>query len=264
VSEFFAYVAHELGIEEKDADVILSSIERSHLYNALQKAVEESDMPTAVETLYEAIGEAVKAGKAVVERLGTVDRLVEKNKELTSRLQAMSGEFSIDVVKVQDLLAHVDAAVKPKEKGESLENLASFVLDAIPGWKVVGRNKRSRSSELDLIVENSNPGHPFLKDVGPAVIVECKNWEDPVGAPEIRDFGRDIQKRRIKFGILVSRSGITGDPKSRTAATNECWDFYREGVSILVLDRDDFIRVIQGMSLVLILREKARELMLMG
>ena len=126
--------------------------------------------------------------------------------------------FRIDRDTYCKLLEGVEKARTNVEKKKALEDLAEHLFENISGCKVVARNKRSRTSELDLIIENNNVFHPFLKELGFHFVVECKNWSASVGCNEIRDFGRDLEKRRIRFGILISKKGITGDPEQKNAA----------------------------------------------
>lgn len=265
VKDFLAYVGEELSLDGKDTQAVYKMVEQTHLFQTLQKAVVQSDMPFAFETLFAAIGEAIRKGEESEANRAAVQRLVNRNRELTGRLQELEIDFEIDTTRLRAMLDAADAAQKPAERKKTLEDLGVALCEGVRGWKVVGRDRRTATSELDLIVENSNTTHPFLREMGSDIPVECKNWRDPVGAAEIRDFGNDIRKRRFSFGVLISQSGVTGESKKRSDAVGECWNlFSKDGVSVLVLSKPDVERVVAGASLVAILREKARELKLSG
>ncbi len=264
VKDFLEYVAHELDIDNEEIEVLHGQIQKTHLYRALEIAVNESDIPVAMEKLFDAIGEATRMGMELESSRNTIRRLVEKNEELTEELSKREEGFEIDRDNLEVLLMKVEKAETSNEKKVTLENLGSYLFGCVVRWKVVARDRLTGTSELDLVIENSNTRHLFLREMGSDIPVECKNWEEPVGCSEIRDFGRDIEKRRFTYGILISKSGITGTKEERTYACNEVWDLYRDGVSVLMLNREDIQRVIDGISLVSILREKAREIRLMG
>ena len=265
VREFLEYVGHEIGVEADDIEALYKYIEKTHLFNALQRAVEQSDIPEAFDKLYDAIGEALKTGMDVEAARQTIGRLSEKNSELTARVKELETTFRIDRDRYAGMLSGLDQDAGSFEKGSSLEQLAVYLLECVKGWKVVERNKRTKTSELDLLIENANQTEPFLRELGSDIPVECKNWKEPVGASEIRDFGHDLRKRRFVYGVLISNEGITGDEHRKTDAKGELWNFFsKDGVSILVLSRGDLERIAEGMSLVSILREKARAIKLFG
>ena len=94
--------------------------------------------------------------------------------------------------------------------------------------------------------------------MGLNVPIECKNWKNPIGSNEIRDFGRDIQKRQLKFGILISKKGVTGDKNKD--AIREITDFFKDGISLIILNLDDIKRVVSGENLITMLRSKKMQI----
>ena len=93
-----------------------------------------------------------------------------------------------------------------------------------------------------------------MKDIGLNFIIECKNWKKPIGSDEISKFGRDIQKRKLKFGILISKKGITGNKYKD--AVKEIADFFKEGITIIMLNLKDIKSIVLGQNLITILRNK--------
>jgi len=264
IGDFISYISNEIQLPSKDERIILEIIEASHLKSVLENAITSGNLVLAVDSLFEIIGDASRHKEEMTKKDATISRLVDRNKELSKKLNEPEGLFNIDIYQYEELLDDIDKPLKKDEKGKVLEFLTEYLFSCIDGWKIVGRRKRTKSSELDLIIENLNIGTPLLKDMGLNIPVECKNWETPVGASEIRDFGRDIQVRRFSYGILISKNGITGNSTDRKDAYNVLWDFFKDRVSIIVLSKDDFIEIKNGKNLVSILREKDRELKLMG
>jgi len=168
--------------------------------------------------------------------------------------------FQIDCKKFELLIKAAINSKTKDEKKRSLEELGYYLFSCILNCKVVERNKRTPTSELDILIENNNVFHPFLKELGRYIPIECKNWKKPVGASEIRDFGTDIKNRKFKTGILISKAGITGDRKFRTDAYGELKEFFRDGIKIYVLSLRELEKIKKGENLLTLLREKDREL----
>jgi hypothetical protein len=125
------------------------------------------------------------------------------------------------------LFSAIEAASTNDEKKKSLETMVEHVFSTIPGIRIKQRDATTRSSEIDLVLEHLGGGQRTLFDeFGRYALVECKNWKTPVGAREVRDFVGKLLKTKTRLGILVSRSGITGE-RSGTDARREiqfCYD----------------------------------------
>ena len=64
------------------------------------------------------------------------------------------------------------------------------------------------AGEIDLIFINNNTkgnGFYFLSNV---VVVECKNWRQPIGSGQVRVFIDKMRERACQFGILIATHGI--------------------------------------------------------
>lgn len=90
---------------------------------------------------------------------------------------------------------------------------------------------------MDRIIKNYST-HPFLKELGSYIIVECKNWIDPAGVSVIRELQSKIKEHRCISGIMLSKRGITGNDE------RDAWAFIRdsfrmEGIIILVVTEED-------------------------
>ena len=66
---------------------------------------------------------------------------------------------------------------------------------------------RMGSQELDLVFWNDQQCE-YFKQAGAEILVECKNWEVPVGSAEVAWFLEKMRQRRVSHGFFVTRSGV--------------------------------------------------------
>lgn len=74
----------------------------------------------------------------------------------------------------------------------------------VAGFEVTQVGLSSRSQQLDVVITNRNVGGPL--GMSPLVVVEAKNWTQPVGTQEYALFIRKLQTRhgRAKLGYFVT------------------------------------------------------------
>jgi len=160
----------------------------------------------------------------------------------------------------RDLLKKTKSAGTNDEKKKTLETLAETLFDSIKDFTVLP-SVRTSKTEIDRIIRNYSD-HPLLRDLGRYILIECKNWADPVGAPVLRDFKAKIEDHRCYTGILLSRSGITG--KGVKDAKGEIRDAYKvKGISILVISESDLDEIANGKNPISILESKYEEVKFM-
>jgi len=101
-------------------------------------------------------------------------------------------------------------------KGKRFEGLLAFLLDQVADFRVVERNLRGATDEVDLVlqIDNWSPRCWHLQGV-PFVLVEAKNWKDPVGQPTVTVFNGKLRTKRqtSRIGLLFSASTFTADAK---------------------------------------------------
>lgn len=166
--------------------------------------------------------------------------------------------FNIDRDKLKDFLNSVENAKTNDEKKKSLENLSEYLFSSIYGIKVIEKNKRTETSEIDLILELDHPIfglHPFFREMGCHIMLECKNWSNPVGASIIRNFSRDMKKRKVYWGCLISKREISKDAKKEIKDL-----FIDEKISIIHLSKKDIEDIIKGENLIELLKKKYRKI----
>jgi hypothetical protein len=190
----------------------------------------------------------------------------------TDQLEAVRGAIGCDAVlpyskrdesqRVPDnecarLLQAATTAPTNAAKKESLESLAAWLLAQLPGVRVKRQDLRTRSAEIDIVAESIGVDRRrFFDDFGRYFLVECKNWAEPVGAKEIRDFVMKLVKTNVRLGLFVTRKGITAGSGNEDAMREIqfCHDVLH--TSVLVISEDEIRAVCRGVDLYDILDEK--------
>jgi hypothetical protein len=103
------------------------------------------------------------------------------------------------------------------ERGKALERLASYLFLLIPGC-VPRQNVKDvdNTHETDLVILNRHPTSNLATELfGRHILVECKNWSESVGVPEVGYFLHNIHLMHGSFGVLFAREGISGSRNSK-------------------------------------------------
>lgn len=102
------------------------------------------------------------------------------------------------------------------EKGRRLEGLLAFLFAQVGDLKVVERNCRNASEEIDLVlqVDNYSP-RVWQKSGVPFILVEAKNRVDKATQQVVSALITKLQTKRgtSKIAILVSLAGFTEDAR---------------------------------------------------
>lgn len=104
-------------------------------------------------------------------------------------------------------------------RGRAFEDLACYLFDKIPGVSITQRNQFNafQNEEIDVAIwnEKSKKGLNFLPNL---VLIECKNWSNPVSSIEVNWFCTKLRNRGLDYGVLIANNGITGNGADLTAA----------------------------------------------
>lgn len=165
-----------------------------------------------------------------------------------SEIHIEEEEFTLDLADYSNALMEVSKADSPIKKGKALENLAEILFEAISCLTVRETNVITRSGEIDLIVEFTGSENLTIFDYyGRFLLVECKNWIDPVPAKEVGYFETKLSKTGTNLGILFAWSGISGeegDEYAQRLIDTVSNDF----PTIIVFDERDLYRIAEGTS----------------
>jgi hypothetical protein len=163
--------------------------------------------------------------------------------------------YEVDLKKLEDTIEAMDNAETDQERGDAFEEFAGLLMEAIPFLRVRQRKLRTRTSELDLLVEYTGADKKTIFDkVSDDFLIECKNWSKSVGSDAVGKFVRKLNKLDVDFGIMFARNGITGDKNSD--GLGEIRDaFFDSSKIILVVDNQVIDRLLNGESFYQILDE---------
>ena len=145
--------------------------------------------------------------------------------------------------------ARIDAPARTnKEKGDRLEQLISYLFAVELGFEVIG-STTAPDSQNDVLIRNRHHD-PVIASLGDYLLVECKNWNVPVGAPRVRDFAGKLRSTKVKTGVLVSRKGVTGGNRTKRigawATINK--EYSQDGTAVLVIKDNVIKEICEGRS----------------
>ena len=140
--------------------------------------------------------------------------------------------------------------------GETLERLAEYILFCMPGCRTTRRQK-SESTDYDIICSVEGFEVDFRSELGRYFVCECKDWKKPADFTTIAKFCRVLDSVKSRFGILFSRSGISGEGKTKYAEREIVKVFQDRGMVIVVIDKNDLVRVSEGANFINVLRIKS-------
>lgn len=161
-------------------------------------------------------------------------------------------ECQIDPDQYAAGLDRVRAASTNKEKGDSLEWLADFMLRAVPLFDVQGPQE-GIGYQLDNTIFVRNIQGSLTQNWGDWVYVECRRKDEAVEAKEMRDFLGKFYER-CQVGILFTWSGVTEGATEEIRGASRFKKQY-----VLVITGSDLQDVLDGRNFGQVLFEKYRE-----
>jgi hypothetical protein len=130
---------------------------------------------------------------------------------IASRENKTINVSTLDIIAVAEKLkVKVKEPLTAKEKGDILEDLADILFSGQQGFEVK-KKVRGRTDELDLVVKNSINDPFWISLHSPYILVECKNWKDPVRVEHIWNLETKIKKRKgfCSLGVVIAPGGFT-------------------------------------------------------
>jgi hypothetical protein len=138
-------------------------------------------------------------------------------------------------------------AATTKDAGDRLELLMAYLFAVERGFEVVGPTT-SPDCQNDILIRNRHDDGA-IASLGDYLLVECKNWRKPTGASVVREFAGRLRAAKVKTGVLVSKSGITGqNRRSRGEGAREtiCKEYQQDSTSVLVLNETDLSNLVSA------------------
>ena len=151
---------------------------------------------------------------------------------------------------VRHLLAKMDDGT-----GQALERLAQYLMACMPGCRA-RRRQRTYSTDFDVVCSMEGFDIDFRSELGRHFVCECKDWISPAGFSTMAKFCRVLDSTKSRFGILFSKSGISGTGEAVNAEREQLKVFQDRGVVIVVLDLSDLEKIADGRNLIVLLRER--------
>ena len=143
------------------------------------------------------------------------------------------------------------------EKGTAFEDLICYVFGKVSGISITQRDVLNvfSSEEIDIALWNEQKpnGLPFLPNI---LLVECKNWSQPVSSGEVSWFGRKLESRGKDYGILIANMGITGNAQDLSSAHSIISSHLEKKRHIIVITREDIKSLDKTDDLILLIKEK--------
>ncbi len=184
-------------------------------------------------------------GDLAYELLHKVEVYERVFRALSSREEDVQDRYARS--QVRNGLVGLDASEDPQGKGEALESLMAAAFSLRPQLEVVESRYSTGDEEIDLIVKN-NVARPFWQGLSsPLIFAECKNWTDPVGASEVRNFEVKLQNHAplVKVGLLIAPGNFTKEARSAIKRGS------RDPYTLALVERADLEQLAQGAESVL-------------
>lgn len=131
------------------------------------------------------------------------------------------------------------------QRGRRLEALLAFLLSRIADFRVLQRNFRTETAEIDIVLQVDHFSNRCWYEPGvPFVIVESKNTADEAGQPVVTMLIRRLQtsRGRARLGLLFSVGGFTADAEKeelRQSEGNLCVAFFDSDAIAAMIEADD-------------------------
>lgn len=139
--------------------------------------------------------------------------------------------------------------------GLALEWLAEYLLSCVPGCRTK-RRQRSGSTDYDVVCSMEGLDLDFRSELGRYFVCECKDWKVRANFTSMAKFCRVLDSTKAKFGILFSKSGLSGQGRSKNAEREQLKVYQDRGIVIVVLSLSDLEAVANGANLISLLRER--------
>jgi Holliday junction resolvase-like predicted endonuclease len=144
------------------------------------------------------------------------------------------------------ILDKVNLATNTTDKGRLFEELVEVLLSC-PYLKFQSRNENYSTGEIDLVYRVNRTPTTLFENFSYVLIVECKNWDNTVGAREIRVLADKMNDYDSKVGIFASRNGISGDADFITDAKGVLRNKWQHDRKIIMsIDFNEITSIING------------------
>ena len=190
------------------------------------------------------------------------------NEKLCEWTQAQVNEYKTLLSAFEQSNGRKSTATRA-EKGQALEEIASFLINNCGPLFTVDRNIRTCTNEIDNLMKLTSAGK-LLQKIGilPSYytnfIGECKNYSATVGVTYIGKFCSLMLTTSCNLGILFSYHGVTGHGWNDGSGLIRKFYLHKENPSdrycIIDFNIKDFRSVLQGNNILQIIDDKISSL----
>ncbi len=140
--------------------------------------------------------------------------------------------------------------------GKPLEELAHYLVGCMPGCRAYHR-KYTPSTDYDVVGVFEGPLLDFRSEAGRYFVCECKDKaKEPADFTDVAKFCRVLDSTKARFGIMVSRNGISGEGRRHDADLERLKVYQDRGIVIIMVKLDDLKKIATGENFISMLREK--------
>ena len=134
-------------------------------------------------------------------------------------------------------------------------------MSCMPGCRAT-RRVGTRSTDFDLVCAMEGHEVDFRSEFGRYFVCECKDWDKPADFTTMAKFCRVLDSTKAKFGVLFSKERISGVERTEYAAREQLKVVQDRGIVIVVLDKADIEKIVEGANLTQLLRARYEEVRL--
>lgn len=141
------------------------------------------------------------------------EELIKKTKVYDKSFQTLlDNDAELNRLHLENKLLTDWKKVKSEEdshkKGDLLEDFTVTLFKLVDDFSLHKKNKDNGDQELDLIYDNKN--EDLLPEKSEQVLIECKNWTNKVGTPQLQAFFTKMEDHtETKIGFFISVGGFT-------------------------------------------------------
>ena len=166
--------------------------------------------------------------------------------------------MTIDAAWIANELSVIDRLDhEPQKKGKRLETLIKGIFLTVPGLEFDAADRRNfyQTEEIDILFWNDfeRDGVHFLDC---PLIVECKSSKTPLSGRDLRYFATTLRDKGRRSGVLVALAGVAGKEENATAGFFHMTAALHEGVTVLVVTREDLLALSSVSNLVKLLKQR--------
>lgn len=166
---------------------------------------------------------------------------------------------------------HQNKHASKADKGKSLEDIVTFLLENTGGLFHVDRNLRTSTNEIDQLLTLSPNGktlcqYGLIDKKLEHFLSECKNYNTRVGVTYVGKFCSLLITTQTLLGILFSYHGVTGSGWNDGAGLIKKFYLHKEHQNerycILDFNIKDFKKIAKGENMLQLMSEKLLSLQL--